>query len=245
MLHHHDTPDLLLDSLPTALTTRPWVKALPADHGPSAPSGSWFRSWHENPARGYRRIHGELLVLGITVAASTVWQILKDAGTDPAPEHTPTTRATFLRSRTDALPACDFFETHTLNGTRLHVLAVIEHTGRRIRVPGATAHPTASWVTQAVGNLVMDLEDAGSPARFPIRDRDGTFPALFDAVLADAELLLVGAHGRGGTCLSSPMTTILGVRYWRNVASSPAWDASSTITTSTVSGWTRNCSAIR
>ncbi|WP_306749539.1 integrase core domain-containing protein [Saccharothrix yanglingensis] len=165
--------------------------SVPADHGPSAPSGSWFRSWHENPARGYRRIHGELLVLGITVAASTVWQILKDAGTDPAPERTPTTRATFLRSRTDALPACDFFETHTLNGTRLHVLAVIEHTGRRIRVPGATAHPTASWVTQAVGNLVMDLEDAGSPARFPIRDRDGTFPALFDAVLADADIQVV------------------------------------------------------
>jgi hypothetical protein len=26
---------------------------------------------------GYRRIHGELLVLGITVAASTVWEILR------------------------------------------------------------------------------------------------------------------------------------------------------------------------
>jgi hypothetical protein len=33
----------------------------------------------------------------------------------------------------------------------LFVLAVIEHHSRRIRVLGATAHPTASWVTQAAG----------------------------------------------------------------------------------------------
>jgi hypothetical protein len=30
-------------------------------------------------------VHGELLVLGVKVAASTVWQILRDAGIDPAP----------------------------------------------------------------------------------------------------------------------------------------------------------------
>jgi putative transposase len=39
----------------------------------------------ENPSSGYRRIHGELLCLGLKVAASTVWQILTDAGIDPAP----------------------------------------------------------------------------------------------------------------------------------------------------------------
>jgi hypothetical protein len=37
-----------------------------------------------NPNWGYRRIHGELLVLGLTVAASTVWQILTTAGRLPA-----------------------------------------------------------------------------------------------------------------------------------------------------------------
>ena len=39
----------------------------------------------ENPNWGNRRIHGELLVLGIKVAASTVWQILTDADIDPSP----------------------------------------------------------------------------------------------------------------------------------------------------------------
>ena len=133
-----------------------------------------LRLAHENPAWGYRRVHGELLVLDIKIAASTVRQILQDAGIDPAPERTTTTWSAFLRSQAAALLACDFFETRTLKGTRLYVLAVIEHANRRIRVLGATAHPTASWVTQAARNLVMDLEDAGRHARFLIRDRDGS-----------------------------------------------------------------------
>jgi len=94
--------------------------------------------------------------------------------------------------------ACDFFETVTVTGVHLFVLAVIEHARRRIRVLGATAHPTASWVVQAARNLVMDLEDAGSQARFLIRDRDGKFPDLFDTVLKDAgiEVVLSGSRCR-------------------------------------------------
>jgi transposase InsO family protein len=78
-----------------------------------------------------------------------------------------------------------------LTGARLYVLAVIEHASRRIRILGATPHPSASWVVQAAKNLIMDLEDAGSRARFLIRDRDGKFPGLFDAILADAGIKVV------------------------------------------------------
>jgi transposase InsO family protein len=56
---------------------------------------------------------------------------------------------------------------------------------------GATAHPTASWVVQAAKNLVMDLQDAGCRARFLIRDRDGKYPQLFDAVLREAGIEVV------------------------------------------------------
>jgi transposase InsO family protein len=73
----------------------------------------------------------------------------------------------------------------------MYVLAVIEHATRRVRVLGATAHPTAAWVTQVVRNLVMDLQDTGCRARFLIRDRDGKYPAAFDAILADTGITIV------------------------------------------------------
>jgi hypothetical protein len=115
-----------------------------------------------------------------------VWEILKDAGIDPAPGRTSMTWATFLRSQAEAIIAADFFDTMTLTGTRLYVLAVIEHGTRRVRFLGTTPHPTAAWVTQAVGNLAMDLTDTGYRFRYIIRDRDGKYPALFDTVVADA-----------------------------------------------------------
>ena len=42
-----------------------------------------LRLARENPGWGYRGIHGELAGLGVKVAASTVWEILNKAGTDP------------------------------------------------------------------------------------------------------------------------------------------------------------------
>jgi putative transposase len=88
-------------------------------------------------------------------------------------------------------PAADFIETVTLTGTRMYILAVIEHASRRVHILGATAHPTAAWVAQAARNLVMDLQDAGSNVRYLIRDRDGKYPALFDTILADAGIKVV------------------------------------------------------
>ncbi|WP_245790816.1 integrase core domain-containing protein [Streptomyces monashensis] len=150
-----------------------------------------LRLAHENSSWGYRRIHGELAALGIKVAASTVWEILREHGIPPAPERQSTTWAAFLRSQADALLACDFFETLTLTGVRLYVFAVIEHSTRRIRILGATAHPTAEWTVQLGRNLIMDLQDASSQACFLIRDRDSRFTQAFDALLSDAGLTVV------------------------------------------------------
>ncbi|MGW4956423.1 hypothetical protein ACWEPL_04255 [Nonomuraea sp. NPDC004186] len=107
------------------------------------------------PGWGYRRVRGELTTLGIKVAPSTVWEILKQESFDPAPERASSTWADFLRSQADAPLACDFIETVTLNGQRQYILAVIEHATRRVRVLGTTAHPSMSWVTQAIRNLAM------------------------------------------------------------------------------------------
>jgi hypothetical protein len=50
-----------------------------------------LRLAQENSTWGYQRVHGELLTLGVKVAASTVWQILHDARVDPSPDRTATT----------------------------------------------------------------------------------------------------------------------------------------------------------
>jgi putative transposase len=150
-----------------------------------------LRLARENGSWGYRRVHGELLRLGIKLAPSTVWEILREAGIDPASDRAATPWTDFLRSQAHALLAADFIETVTVTGARVYILTVIEHASRRIRVLGVTAHPTAAWVGQAARNLVMDLEDAGCKARYLTRDRDGKYPPMFDAILADAGITVV------------------------------------------------------
>ncbi|MGN9787964.1 hypothetical protein ACTMTF_41555 [Nonomuraea sp. ZG12] len=98
-----------------------------------------LRLVRENPSWGYRRVHGELVMLGIKVAPSTVWEILKQEGIDPSPERASVTWTDFLRSQADALLACDFIETVTLTGQRQYILAVIERASRRVHVLGTTA----------------------------------------------------------------------------------------------------------
>jgi transposase len=67
-----------------------------------------LRLARENESWGYRRIHGELAGLCITVAPSTVWQILKGAGIDPAPRRDGPSWAEFLRSQARGILALDF-----------------------------------------------------------------------------------------------------------------------------------------
>src|SRR5690348_4413083 len=150
-----------------------------------------LRLARENPGWGYRRIHGELAGLGVQVAASTVWEILKKAGIDPAPRRTGSAWSLFLRSQAEAVLACDFFTADLLDGTQAYVLAVIEHASRRIRIIGITSHPTGDWAAQQARNLIMDLGEQAYRVKFMIRDRGSNFTAAFEAVLADAGIRTV------------------------------------------------------
>jgi putative transposase len=78
-----------------------------------------------------------------------------------------------------------------LDGTQAHVLAVIEHAARRIRILGVTLHPTGEWTTQQARNLLMDLGGQADRVKFMIRDRGSNFTAAFDAVLAGAGIRTV------------------------------------------------------
>jgi putative transposase len=135
-----------------------------------------LRLAHENPSWGYRRIHGELAGLGVKVAASTVWEILKKAGINPAPRRTGPPWSQFMRSQAEAILACDFFTADLLDGTQAYVLAVIEHATRRIRILGITLHPTGEGTTQQARNLLMDLGDEAHRAKFMIATAARTSP---------------------------------------------------------------------
>ena len=77
-----------------------------------------LRLARENESWGYRRIHGELAGFGITVAPSTVWQILKSARINRAPRRDGPSWAEFLRSQAQGILALDFFAADVLNGTK-------------------------------------------------------------------------------------------------------------------------------
>jgi transposase InsO family protein len=150
-----------------------------------------LRLARENPRWGYRRVQGELIGLGHTVAASTVWTILKDAGLDPAPRRAGPTWGQFLSAQAHAILAVDFAHVDTVLLRRLYVFLVIEHGNRRVHLAGITAHPTGAWVTQQARNLLMELGDRAERFRFLIRDRDSKLTSAFDAVFTGADIRII------------------------------------------------------
>jgi len=138
----------------------------------------------ENPDWGYRRIHGELATMGIVIAPSSVWAILKRHGIEPSPRRSGPTWAQFLAAQAKGLMACDFFSVDTVRFRRLYVLVFIDHETRLVRIAGATAKPVTDWVTQQARNLSMELTDQARAVKFLVRDRDTKFTASFEAVFA-------------------------------------------------------------
>src|SRR6266705_5300076 len=89
----------------------------------------------ENPLRGYRRIHGELTKLGVMVAPSTVREIPRAAGIDPAPRRSGPTWRQFLHAQAAGILAVDFLHVDTVYLRRLYVVVFTGHGTRRMQ-PG-------------------------------------------------------------------------------------------------------------
>ncbi len=150
----------------------------------------------ENPGWGYRRIQGELVGLGIKLAASTVWTILREAGIEPAPKRLEQNWSEFLRQQAASILECDFLTVDTLFPKRFYVLFFIELATRRVHVAGITTNPDGRWVTQQARNLLMELGDKGIRPRFLVRDRDSKFTRDFDEVFRSEGIRVIKAPVR-------------------------------------------------
>jgi putative transposase len=120
----------------------------------------------ENPTWGYKRIQGELVGLDIPLSASSVWNIHRRHGIEPAA----------------GILECDFFTVETLWLRRLHVLFFIELERRRVHLAGVTANPSGAWAVRQARNLIMTLAEPEQLPRVLIRDRDRKFTAGFDEI---------------------------------------------------------------
>jgi transposase InsO family protein len=150
-----------------------------------------IRLARENPSWGHRRIPGELVGLGYSVAPATVWNILHKAGLKPTPRSQGPSWREFCRVQAETMLACDFFTVDTVLLRRVYVFFVLEVGTRRVHVLGVTRNPAGEWATQQARNLMLALGERASGFRWLVRDRDTKFTTAFDAVFAEAGIVVL------------------------------------------------------
>jgi putative transposase len=125
------------------------------------------------------------------IAASTVREILKEGRNRPgvAPIRACLAAVPAIPGRSD--PGVRLLHRRPARRHQAHVLAVIEHATRRIRILGVTLHPAGGWTAQQARNLITDLGEQAHRVKFMIRDRGSNYTAAFDAVLAGAGIRTV------------------------------------------------------
>jgi putative transposase len=150
-----------------------------------------LRLARENSSWGYLRIAGELRKLGITVSATSVRNILTNAGLPPAPQRDSQSWRSFLRAHGESILACDFFTVDTVWLRRIYVLAFISIGSRYVEYFALTSKPDTAWMLQQARNVLMQLDDREQQVRFLIHDRDAKFPCAFDALLASENIKVI------------------------------------------------------
>jgi len=124
----------------------------------------------ENPLWGAPRIHGELLLLGFSVAQSTVSKYMLRSPRRPSQGW-----RTFLRNHADAIVSIDLLTVPTIAFEQLYVLVILRHLRREIVRVAVTRHPTAEWLAR---QLTEAFPWDTAPAIL-IRDNDKAFGEVF------------------------------------------------------------------
>src|SRR6266852_520122 len=101
------------------------------------------RMSRENPLWGAPRIHGELLMLGIEVAESTVGRYMVRRRRPPSQGW-----KTFLRNHAEGVAAIDVFVAASASFRLLYVMIILAHDRRNILRTAVTEHPTAAWLSR-------------------------------------------------------------------------------------------------
>jgi len=144
----------------------------------------------ENPSWGYDRIQGALANVGYHISDTTVGNVLKQHGIEPAPDRKlQTTWRTFIKAHWDVLASIDFttIEVWTKGGlVTFYLLFVMELKTRRVHFTGCTTSPNESWMKQIARELTNCEDGFLNGKRYLIMDRDTKFCQVFRNIL-DAE----------------------------------------------------------
>jgi transposase InsO family protein len=124
------------------------------------------RMWQANPTWGSPRIVGELRMLGIEIAKSTVEKYRPKLRKPPSPSW-----RTFLDQHIRQTVAIDFFTVPTVRLRVLFVLIILSHDRRRIIHFNVTEHPTAEWTAQQL----VEAFPWETPPKYLLRDRDAIY----------------------------------------------------------------------
>ncbi len=129
----------------------------------------------ENRIWGAKRIRGELLKLGLSVAKSTIQRYIKQVH---GPGSSQQTWWTFIHNHASEIWACDILQTYDLFFRTIFVFVIIELGTRRIVHFGVTRHPTDRWLAQQL----REATPFGAGPRFLIRDNDRKYGTSFSHV---------------------------------------------------------------
>ncbi len=144
----------------------------------------------ENPTWGYDRIQGTLANLGHDLSDTSVGNILKGHGIEPAPARKRTTTwKTFLKAHWDVLAAVDFttIEVWGMKGlVTVYVLFVMEVASRRVHFAGCTTSPAEAWMKQVARNLTAADDGFLQGKQYILMDRDSKFSLAFRTLLQEA-----------------------------------------------------------